>query len=102
MKYPDDARYLVLDFGYFAPTAFAEHLYNSNGEYIAGYTEGEDEAMLFTINHLDKHKCAPSGDMLVLDILTGQIVNWKPLEEKEVDDFLAEMSVIAQEAEWYE
>ena len=94
MKYPEDVRYLAVWFNY--TSTFSECLYNSNNEFVSGYTDGEDEPCLLP-QQFEKHLLSPSGKSMVIDLITGKIINWKPPEEATVKDFLDEMFVLASE-----
>lgn len=99
MKYPDDIRYLVIRFNYISTEL--EFLYNSREEFVSGYCEGEDDPILFP-KFLDKHTLTPDGSAMVLDLMTGRIVNWMPPDEEKIEAFLSDMEVIKYEQEFWE
>lgn len=92
-----DVKYLRIDL--WSPTAYSEYLLDADGKDIIGYIDGEDTALLFP--HIDnKHPMTKVTDCLVIDVKTGQIVNWKPYSEQELDDILEEFEEMRKE--WWE
>lgn len=79
-----------------------EQLLDSNGRVIIGYFDGEDEPLLFP--HVDnKHPVTKHYfDNLVIDVKTGQIVNWKPYTDEELNDVLDEFYRLQAEQDFWE
>lgn len=92
-----DVKYIRIDL--WSPIAFSEYLLDADGKDIIGYLDGEDTALLFPhINN--KHPMTLSTDCLVIDVRTGQIVNWKPYTDEDLSNILEEFEAMRQE--WWE
>ena len=87
-----DVKYIRVDLSCLA--AEREHLLNSDGDIIIGYYDGEDAPLLFP--HVDnKHPATKHYyDALVIDVKTGQIINWKPYTEQELNDILEDLEIM--------